>query len=265
MAINLIGFGVLLAATILCATTARLAMLEQQNSKDSRMLKWFLLLGTVWYLVLTLQYLFPAVELLAHKRGAVLPIGVMRPFLLIFIAGLSHCYSEQLPKESRFRLPVWMIYLPSVVVVSVFAAVRIGTARMFGRLPFRIESEPIIFLCFAIILYNLLIVLVCYLQITKTSERSKVWFILFSLEILLLLRSFNFWPEAIVNVRNFYDLASLLLPLPLALWLAYSRARYLFFDLLIKKTLSAILLSVFIFASISAGFFLIQVRGGSTE
>ncbi|MBI4749310.1 MAG: histidine kinase [Acidobacteria bacterium] len=260
MSFLFLSIGVLLSATLLCGMAAILARGEPSTSPSSRILPWLLGLGTAWYLTMAGQYaIYPVLDELVKDHNRVIPAGLLRPALLLFLAGLAHCYVSELPPPTQRKIPIWLIYLPTLTILMILAGFRL-TSQYYFRVagPFRVESKPILLMVLGIVLFDLAIVMFCHWQLTKSARRSLIWLGIGGLEALLLYFSFHQWPRVLAESSSYYDLLSMLLPIPLTLWLAYNRARYQFFDVFIKNGAVVLAIGLAMGLSISAGIFYFQ-------
>lgn len=260
MSFLFLSIGVLLSATLLCGMAAILARGEASTSPSSRILPWLLALGTAWYLTMAGQYaIYPLLDELVRDHNRVIPAGLLRPALLLFLAGLAHCYVSELPPPTQRKIPVWLIYLPTLTMLVILAGFRLTSQYFFPVVgPFRVESKPILLMVLGIVLFDLGIVMFCHWQLTKSARRSLIWLGIGGLEALLLYFSFHQWPRVLAESSSYYDLLSMLLPIPLTLWLAYNRARYQFFDVFIKNGALVLAIALAMGLSISVGVFYFQ-------
>ncbi|HMZ80578.1 MAG TPA: hypothetical protein PLL06_12825, partial [Acidobacteriota bacterium] len=260
MSFLFLSIGVLLSATLLCGMAAILARGESSTSPSSRILPWLLALGTAWYLTMAGQYaIYPLLDELVKDHNRVIPAGLLRPALLLFLAGLAHCYVSELPPLIQRKIPVWLIYLPTLTMLVILAGFRLTSQYFFPVVgPFRVESKPILLMALGIVLFDLGIVMFCHWQLTKSARRSLIWLGIGGLEALLLYFSFHQWPRVLAESSSYYDLLSMLLPIPLTLWLAYNRARYQFFDVFIKNGALVLAIALAMGLSISGGIFYFQ-------
>ncbi|MBX7220123.1 MAG: sensor histidine kinase [Blastocatellia bacterium] len=240
----LFRIGALWSASAVCGTVALFAAREARSSPTRRLFPWLLGIGAGWYALLPLQiFLYPMYDSLFRTQPLVMPTGLQRPFLLLLLAGLAHCYIVEVPGSfSVFRkLPVRLVYLPTVAAFMVIGGLRLYVIRAGLGTPTWLGLQPFLaYLSVIVAVFDFLVMLWGYRLATLKTRRSVFWPVLFGAEAVLIIASFFLQAGPESTWVGYYDVFCLVLPLPLIIWPAYTQARFRFFDVLLKRGLAVV-------------------------